>query len=525
MQSLTIGLLEEELGWIQILKQEGLSYRICDLHRTIPQDDFGVLVLNRPLRDEEKRILEEYLLKGGGLLTDLRTIGEMRNIPYRSCRIESIVPTSDPLFRNISLIDLGLKGSWSKKADLGRIRGKRNAIYRGSLGKGFLLALPFDVHRAMTDQRTKRKAFYFEKARRFPDEKVSLVSKGEVRRLVSNCLLKLFHQRGLPYLHLSYYPDGFRNALVLRMDADLSGKEDIQNLYELAKRHGIRISWFIHMKQGEKNLKEILQMEEEGHEIGVHGYLHRTYPDYRRNLENIQRARDLMKERGLHPIGFSSPFGIWNENLGRVLEDLEFEYSSEFGLNYDDLPFYPLLGDRLSKVLQVPVHPISIGNLRLARFQEEEMILYYQRVMNLKWIRGEPLIFYSHPEGEGGEVIESIIRYAEEKKGFWRTDLSSFMRWWKEREKFQYQAEMEGDRIFIHPSIPNPRIFYSIHTPEGKEALIPSTEVIELREIPYDPSPPVSEWDEKILRTKRVKGLLFMRDLVSWFYRNRRREI
>lgn len=524
MQSLTIGLSKEEWGWIQILNQEGLPYQRCEFKEKIDPKDLGVLILNRTLKEMEKEVVKNYLHEGGALLTDLKSLSQILPLPIQSCKIHYILSTRDPLWRDLSLIDLELNGFWTKEASLGRINGKTLAIYRAQIGRGYLLAIPFHVHEAISDQRSKRKSFYSEGGKRFPDERVSLVSKGDLRRLVSNCLKELFHKRSLPYLHLSYYPDGHRNALIFRMDTDLSDEKDIQNLYELAIKQGIRISWFINVKQGESFLEAISQMAEKGQEIGVHGYLHRTFPDYERNLANIRKARDRMREKGLHPIGFSSPYGIWNLNLGRVLEDLEFEYSSEFGLGYDDLPYYPVMGNRLSTVLQIPVHPVSTGNLRLAHFQEDEMKGYYQRVMDLKWVRGDPLFFYSHPGQGEGEVFESMVRHAKERVGIWRTDFSSFARWWKEREKFLYSAELEGNRLFIHSSSRNQRIFVELHSPEGKVALIPAREVIGLKEIPWEPAPEGIEMDEKVLKTKKTRGWLLLRDLESWTHRNWRKE-
>ena len=54
MQSLQIGLSNEELGWIQILNQEGLAYQICNLRQKIEPKDFGVLVVNHPLVEENR---------------------------------------------------------------------------------------------------------------------------------------------------------------------------------------------------------------------------------------------------------------------------------------------------------------------------------------------------------------------------------------------------------------------------------------------------------------------------------------
>ncbi|MCH7759953.1 polysaccharide deacetylase family protein [candidate division TA06 bacterium] len=523
MQKLTIGLFKEELGWIQLLKQEGLSHQICNLRKRIEPEDFGVLIINHSLQGDERAVVQQYLIEGGAILSEIQTLSQMINIHCQPCRIAFIQPTQESLWKNLSFIDLDMKGYRCREARFGRINGKESAIYFGSKGKGYVLALPFDVHQALTDTRTKRKAFYFERAKKFPDERVSLVSKGEVRRLVASCLRDLFHRRGLPYCHLFYYPDGYKNALVLRMDTDLSKSRDLLKIYEIARNQRMSISWFINVKHQERILDKIAQMEKHGQEMGVHCYVHKIFPDFERNFENIRKARDLLKENGIHPIGFAAPYGMWNENLCHVLEELGFEYSSEFSLNYDDLPFYPVIGNHFSKVLQIPIHPVSIGNLRLARFRKEEMIDYYRKVIDQKWSQNEPLFLYSHPEQGYKEAIDFMIHYGKEKEGLWMTNFSSFMRWWKVRERAEYSIGLENDQLFIHSSYSDSQLFFHICAPEGQEAWVPWNQGIALKDIHWEPSRPSIEFNDERLMTKRGKGRLFLREWVSRLYQNRRK--
>ena len=60
-------------------------------------------------------------------------------------------------------------------------------------------------------------------------------------------------------------------------------------------------------------------------------------------------------------MGFAGPHGRWDPSLDDTLEDLGYLYSSDFQLGYDDFPFYPWKGDRFSRVLQIPVHPVCEG--------------------------------------------------------------------------------------------------------------------------------------------------------------------
>jgi hypothetical protein len=523
MQNLTIGLVKEEPGWIQILMQEGLSFSEVDIQGRIDVKELGALVVNRPLGEEERNIVHQYLYEGGAVLTEMNILSQVHPVPVESCRVDYIEPTKDDLWKNISLVELGTRGFSSRDARLGRINGKRTAIFKGSVGKGVILGLPFDVHRVLSDSRSKRKAFYYEKANKFPDETVSLVSKGEVRKLVVRCLRVLFQMRGIPYLHLSYYPEEYKNTLILRMDTDISQEKDIDKIENIARRLNISLTWFVNVKHQEKMLDKIVQLEKDGQEIGVHCYLHRTFPDYRRNYENIRKAKELLSEAGIHTVGYASPYGSWNENLCRAVEELGFGYSSEFALDYDDLPFYPVLGNRPAKVLQIPIHPVSIGSLRHAGFEDNDMRDYYQFVIERKWKQGEPMMFYSHPEHGNEGVIDFIVRTCKKKEGVWITTMSSFMKWWKRREGVAYSAGWENEDFFIHGENPGSQVSFHVISPEGKEGWISWKERFGSENISWKDPGEGLDYDNRIIQTRQMKGRLLLKDLEAWFNRIRKK--
>ena len=90
-----------------------------------------------------------------------------------------------------------------------------------------------------------------------------------------------------------------------------------------------------------------------------HGHFHVIYRDPEANRRNLRRAHRVLAESGFEPVGFAAPHGRWNAGLDDVLEDLGYLYSSDFQLGYDDLPFFPpWRGDRFSRVLQIPIHPV-----------------------------------------------------------------------------------------------------------------------------------------------------------------------
>ena len=94
---------------------------------------------------------------------------------------------------------------------------------------------------------------------------------------------------------------------------------------------------------------------------------------------NLERAHRILCSSGIEPVGFAGPHGRWRASLDEQLEDLGYLYSSDFQIGYDDFPFYPWRGDRFSRVLQIPVHPVCEGLFLDAGVDDPELIGEYFR--------------------------------------------------------------------------------------------------------------------------------------------------
>ena len=116
-----------------------------------------------------------------------------------------------------------------------------------------------------------------------------------------------------------------------------------------------------------------------------------------------------MRAAGIEPVGFAAPHGRFNGGLHAALESLGVSHSSEFGLAYDDLPFFPYEG----RVLQIPVHPICLGVFLEAHNEAtcppwtpadaaQLALSHFERMIDEKRLAGEPIFLYGHPEGRLG---------------------------------------------------------------------------------------------------------------------------
>ncbi len=152
------------------------------------------------------------------------------------------------------------------------------------------------------------------------------------------------------------------------------------------------------------------------------------------------------------------------------MEALRISHSSEFGLAYDDLPFFPRGGDNCadeSSVLQIPIHPVSLGifleavqgeGARRASTTQQAVraaIDYFRQTAREKYHAGEPVFFYGHPTGRLGrypQVLHAVFDTADAFGAIWKTTLSRFAAWWRLRGKVRLTVIRRGEIFTVTSS-------------------------------------------------------------------------
>jgi peptidoglycan/xylan/chitin deacetylase (PgdA/CDA1 family) len=516
-----LGILKQEFGWQQILEQEGILYQVLSI---FPSDYSAPIIVNRQLDKSEIPAVQTFLKNGGAILTDFPNLASIiDNFDYKPSKISYLLNDDSDTFNNIAIIDLHLDGYKSK-----------SKIYQNNYGKGFIIALPFDVNQTMCDTRNERKPFYYP-SRKFPNEVVSKASKGEVRKLAVNCIRKLFAKMNLPYLHLWYYPNQYQSAFAFRVDTDDGPEDSLRATFDLEEKSGIKFTYFVNTKVhpapmyigAEKEVKEDdINEQVSEHRCGarptltnnqrdfqIHCFEHKVFKDYQTNYNNIKKAKTILENSGTKPIGFVSPFGFWNENLQKAMEDLNIEYSSEFSLAYDDLPFYPILENRRSSVLQIPVHPVCIGRLVHASLTKENRIDYYNRYFFRQLQANEPIFIYDHPHriAQFPDIFSEVLNNAKKLPDIWLTDMTEFYYWWKARLSTLNKTKwrIENQSLKVETLNQDSRLYLHIITPNNKQTFIPLKQTLyNLKDLSYKSivvSQKICVKDYMRLKSKRTK--------------------
>lgn len=505
-----IGIVKGNHGWVQILNQEGLLFKIFK-----PGDNPVVLIVDELTKKSE---ILDYLSEGGCILTDTETLGSLLGESVRSVIINSIIPDGSDLFRNVGIVDVYNKGYVINKKGFGTINNKFPALYDFSYKNGFGISLPFNISSVIFDT-TRRMKYFYNEYGKFPADCVSSVSKGEVRKLAVNAIRYLFSKKGTNYFHKWYYPDGKRNAFLFRVDTDKSNFDEIYNTYKIVDEHDFCCTFFIDVKSlggSQDALKELKNQE-----IAVHCFEHKVFKDPLRNRKNFSRAKRLLQKVSIETYGLAVPYGVWNNSIGFVTEDLKFKYSSESSFSYDDLPSYPYINARLSHVLQIPVHPISPGTLLHAKNSIDVIKKYFEKIIEEKYSNDEPLFLYGHSEviSRYPSILEYIINVVKEKSEIWMGTYRDFYDWWMERENTNPKILIDGITLKMNGIDKNSRLTFRIITPEGRNAIIPLKKEVDLEELKFTEMAKSKPFDKNKLKIKQGNFKLKLKEIENWIKR------
>jgi hypothetical protein len=198
-----------------------------------------------------------------------------------------------------------------------------------------------------------------------------------------------------------------------------------------------------------------------GLDVGSHGYRHHIYRTVDENVRNVRRGIEVLRQARIEPSGFVGPHGRFNRALLAALEECNVTHSSEFGLAYDDLPFFPGNGN----LVQIPVHPISLGILieagqTAACDQPAEIeakaadvaTQHFREFARLQYRAGEPVFLYGHPTrrlGRCPRVLRHVLDEADRLTTMWKTTLSNFAAWWRARSSVELTVTRQADCLTV----------------------------------------------------------------------------
>jgi peptidoglycan/xylan/chitin deacetylase (PgdA/CDA1 family) len=155
-------------------------------------------------------------------------------------------------------------------------------------------------------------------------------------------------------LWLSRNPDNYRRPVTLSQGA-YGYKEAVPRILRLLKKYDMHGTFFIPGWVVERHEELVKGINDLGHEIGHHGYLH-EWPDTlkpEKEREILQKGIDIIfRAIGKRPIGYRSPAAEFSENTVKFLVEHEFVYSGT--MMDSDLPYKHRIDGQETSLVELP---------------------------------------------------------------------------------------------------------------------------------------------------------------------------
>ncbi len=440
MNRICIGILNLTPQWASLLDTLGVRYESIDFDQLLGSR-YSCLIVNQTATPDQKTSINQFLSNSGSILiTKSVDISHFQGTKINN-GISSTIP---PVYSD-----------------------KVEAFTHGT---GLIIRWESNPDQEFSNTNYARKRFYF-RPMMHPDELMNTVDKNALLVMLDRVLSELHFHRTLPYIKKWHSPNE-HTVFGFRIDSDFGTQNSIQSLYELSRKFGIPFTWFLHVKAHEEWLSVFREFEDQ--ELALHGFEHGTSDSYEHIYNNIERGYQKMVDAGFDPKGFCVPYGIWNEALGDVLQKFEFEYSSEFTLGYDALPFHPIHKNELHPTLQIPIHPICTGSLNRRSADETEMLEYFEMVLNDKLKSRQPVFFYHHPMQRGLSVWETIFAKVRNAELHPITFLD-YAKFWRKRNGAIIEANFDADQRVLSIDSSDNSMFIQIAFKSNKYRLMPAS--------------------------------------------------
>lgn len=263
------------------------------------------------------------------------------------------------------------------------------------------------------------------------------------------------------------WPGGARCCVALSFDADhetiplrdadespmrisqgqYGSRRGIPRIRALLDRHGIKASFFYPAVSALLHPEEVRAVAEEGHEIGIHSWIHeantRLPPGVEREL-TLRAADTLEKISGQRPVGIRTASWDFSVDTLGIVREMGLLYDSS--LMADDEPYELLANGEPTGIVELPPEWIrdDAPYLNMVRFSAirpytppsgvEEI---FRAEFDGAYAEGGTFLLTMHPHVIGHRsriaLLERLIGHIKGHEGVWFATHAELARWCKEQ--------------------------------------------------------------------------------------------
>jgi peptidoglycan/xylan/chitin deacetylase (PgdA/CDA1 family) len=257
---------------------------------------------------------------------------------------------------------------------------------------------------------------------------------------------------GRPYRPTAW-KDGARAAFALSFDSDHETNElrdggrsigrlawgefgarvGVPRILELLAKHGVPATFYVPAVAALLHEDEQRRVIADGHEIGIHGWIHElnsVLPEQAERDLMLRSADTLEKVTGVRPVGLRTPSWDFSPNTLEIEKEMGLLYDSS--LMADEDCYELLLEGQPTGVIELPVEWIRDDapyfsmhrGLSLRPYTPPPSVLdIFRREFDAAWEEGGIFQLTCHPHIIGYRsriwIIDELIAHAKAKGGVW----------------------------------------------------------------------------------------------------------
>jgi peptidoglycan/xylan/chitin deacetylase (PgdA/CDA1 family) len=249
------------------------------------------------------------------------------------------------------------------------------------------------------------------------------------------------------------WPGGARCAVALSFDSDhetgtlregqtspgrlsqgqYGNRQGVKRIKELLDRHGIKASFFVPAVVAKLYPEEQRMLASEGHEIGIHGWIHELNSQlpYDAERDLMFRASDVLEKiSGKRPVGMRTPSWDFSPHTLSIVRELGLLYDSS--LMADDDPYELLEEGEPTGVVELPVEWIKddapyLNMLRFAAIRPytppSGVLEIFKAEFDGAWDESGLYVLTMHPHIIGHRsrmyLLDALVEHMKEKGKVW----------------------------------------------------------------------------------------------------------
>lgn len=276
------------------------------------------------------------------------------------------------------------------------------------------------------------------------------------------------------HINVDIYPNGYEAAAVFTNNyiEGTTTPEDIDILRLFLKKMEVRGVFFVipnyirtyPLSDNLRVLEELHKLRDDGHEIAQAGTYHTYGPDLARGaepgeelltlsfddqLERIREGKEMLEELGFPPAGFRAPSLVTNRDTFRVLETLDYAYSSSSSI--PPRTFATLLRPSLSQGILYPYHPSGYDFLEFTNYVDPTRHFakakdLFRRVKRAQGVFVFHTFIGSVAQPERLQLLSAFVEFLISEKS-WCVPMGELAGWWQARTQLRVETRRRG-RVF-----------------------------------------------------------------------------